>query len=113
MVLAAVSCRLWVARSIVFARSDDVENMPIQLQVAHCDGKGYADIAPWTLSFNTADGATLGPVLDVSRPNELLVTGSAPSPKAGKLDIYRVLAPKRHGKAGCLPPPPKGTSSGL
>ena len=93
----------WIdgGKAIVFARSDDVENKPIQLQVAHCDGKAYADIAPWTLSFNTADGATLGPVQDVSRPNELLLTGSAPSPKAGKLDIYRALAPASHGKPGC------------
>ena len=93
----------WIdgGKALVFARSDDVENKPIQLQVAHCDGKAYADIAPWALSFNTAEGATLGPVLDVSRPNELLVTGSAPSPKAGGLDIYRVLAPASHGKPGC------------
>ena len=89
--------------ALVFARSDDVESKPIRLQVAHCDGKVYADIEPWTLSFNTADGSTLGPVLDVSRPNELLVTGSAPSPKAGKLDIYRALAPTSHGKQGCFP----------
>ena len=95
----------WIdgGKALVFARSDDVENKPIRLQVAHCDGKAYADIAPWSLSFNSADGFTLGPVLDVSRPKELLVTGSAPSPKAGKLDIYRVLAPTSHGKPGCLP----------
>ena len=90
-------------KSIVFARSEDVESKPIQLQVAHCDGKAYADIVPWKLSFNTADGATLGPVVDVSRPNELMVSGSAQSPKAGKLDIYRALAPTSHGKPGCLP----------
>lgn len=89
-------------KAIVFARSEDVESKPIQLQVADCDGKAYADVAPWKLSFNTAEGATLGPVVDVSRPNELLVTGSAPSPRAGKLDIYRALAPASHGKAGCL-----------
>ena len=95
----------WIdgGKALVFARSDDVENKPIRLQVAHCDGKAYADIAPWKLSFNSADGFTLGPVLDVSRPKELLVTGSAPSPKAGKLDIYRALAPASHGKSGCLP----------
>ena len=93
----------WIdgGKALVFARSDDVESKPIRLQVAHCDGKAYADIAPWKLSFNSADGFTLGPVLDVSRPKELLVTGSAPSPKAGKLDIYRVLAPTSHGKPGC------------
>ena len=95
----------WIdgGKALMFARSEDVESKPIRLQVAHCDGKGYADIAPWKLSFNTAEGTTLGPVVDVSRPNELLVTGSAPSPRAGKLDIYRALAPASHGKPGCLP----------
>lgn len=89
--------------AIVFARSDDVQDKPIRLHVAHCDGRAYTGIAPWALSFNTAEGTTLGPVVDVSRPGEILVTGSARSPKAGKLDIYRTLAPASRGKAGCLP----------
>lgn len=88
--------------AIVFARSNDAQNQPIRLQIAHCDGKNYTDIAPWTLSFNTAEGMTLGPVVDISKPSEILVTGSARSPKAGKLDIYRTVVPASRGKAGCL-----------
>jgi hypothetical protein len=89
--------------AIVFARSNDAQQQPIRLHVAHCDSKAYTDVAPWTLSFNTAEGTTLGPVVDISKPGEILVTGSARSPKAGKLDIYRTVAPASRGKAGCLP----------
>jgi len=89
--------------ALVFARAQNVETQPIRMYVAQCDGKAYSNIAPWSLSFNTAEGATLGPVVDVSKPSEILVSGSARSPKAGKLDIYRTLAPASRGKTGCLP----------
>jgi Tol biopolymer transport system component len=89
-------------RAIVFARSDDVGNAPIRLMLAQCDGKAYADAQPLSLSFNTADGNTLGPVVDLSKPAELLVSGSAKAPKAGKLDIYRMRAPAATGQSGCL-----------
>ncbi len=88
-------------KAIVFARSADVENAPIRLLLAHCDGKTYVDAAPWNLSFNTADGSTLGPVVDVGKPTEVLVSGSAKAPKAGRMDIYRVRAPKLAGSQGC------------
>ena len=88
--------------AVVFARSDDVEEDPIQLQLAQCDGRSYADAAPLKLSFNTADGTTLGPVVDWNKPGELLVSGSAKSPRAGKLDIYRMKAPPASGRAGCV-----------
>lgn len=88
-------------RAMVFARSTDVDNDPIRLLVAQCDGRAYVDAQPWTLSFNTADGFTLGPVVDGSRPSELLVSGSANAPKAGKMDIYRVRAPGVTGANGC------------
>jgi WD40-like Beta Propeller Repeat len=90
-------------KALVFAHSTDVENAPIQLMLAQCDGKAYADAQPLALSFNTADGATLGPVVDLSKPGELLVSGKARAPTAGKLDIYRMRAPKVTGKDGCLP----------
>jgi Tol biopolymer transport system component len=90
-------------RAIVFARSDDVENAPIRLWLAQCDGRAYADAQPLALSFNTGDGATLGPVVDLSKPTELLVSGVAKAPKAGKLDVYRMRAPAVTGKAGCVP----------
>lgn len=88
-------------RAILFARSTDVDAQPIQLLLAQCDGQRYGAAAAWTLSFNTADAATLGPVVDWSRPREVLVTGAARSPRAGKLDIYRALAPQVTGTAGC------------
>jgi Tol biopolymer transport system component len=90
-------------KAIVFARSTDVENAPIRLMLAQCDGHAYVDAQPLALSFNSADGATLGPVVDLSKPGELLVSGSAKSPKAGKMDIYRMRAPAVTGKEGCLP----------
>ena len=88
-------------KAIVYAQSKDVENEPIRLMVARCDGKAYVDAAPWALPFNTADGFTLGPVVDASKPSEVLVSGMAKSPKAGRMDIYRVRAPKIAGKSGC------------
>ncbi|MGQ4660522.1 TolB family protein [Lysobacter sp. F6437] len=89
-------------KAIVFARSTDVENDPIQLQLAQCDGRRYTDAAPLELSFNTADGTTLGPALDWNKPGELLVSGRAKSPRAGKMDIYRMKAPTVTGHAGCV-----------
>ena len=88
--------------AIVFARSEDAQSKPIQLQLAQCDGQAYAGAAPLKLSFNTADAWTLGPALDWNKPGELLVTGSARSPKAGKLDLYRMKAPTVSGKPGCV-----------
>lgn len=89
-------------KSLVFARSTDAATQPIQLLLAHCDGSRYAGIAPLKLSFNTADGTTLGPALDWNKPAELVVTGSAKAPRAGKMDIYRMKAPNAEGKAGCF-----------
>lgn len=89
-------------KSLVFARSTDAAAQPIQLLLAHCDGSRYAQVAPMKLSFNTADGSTLGPALDWNKPAELVVTGSAKAPRAGKMDIYRMKAPSTEGKAGCF-----------
>ncbi|MEO6226336.1 MAG: TolB-like protein [Thermomonas sp.] len=88
-------------KAIVFARSTDVESQPIQLFVAQCDGSAYVDAQPLTVSFNSADGATLAPVVDVSKPAEMLVSGRAQSLRAGKLDIYRIRAPRVSGMADC------------
>jgi len=88
-------------KAIVFARSRDVEADPIRLFVAQCEGAAYGEATPWNVSFNTADGYTLGPVVDAGKPRELLVSGSAKAPKAGKMDIYRARAPAVTGKAGC------------
>ena len=86
----------------MFARSGAAPTQTMQLHVAQCDGRSYADAAPLPLSFNTADARTLGPAVDWNKPGELLVTGSARSPRAGQLDLYRMKAPAVRGKPGCL-----------
>jgi hypothetical protein len=89
-------------KALVFARSQDVAAKPTQLLLAQCDGNRYANAAPLTLSFNTDDGTTLGPALDWNKPAELLVSGSAKAPRAGKMDVYRMKAPVADGKSGCF-----------
>jgi hypothetical protein len=93
----------WLADgdALVFARSADAASKPIRLYVATCHAKRYGDIAPLAVAFNTEEGWTLGPVVDWNRPTEMLVSGAAPSPKAGKLDIYRVLTPTLKGDGSC------------
>jgi Tol biopolymer transport system component len=88
-------------RTLVYARSQDPATKPVRLYVAHCDGTRYADSAPLALSFNTEEGTTLGPVVDWNKPGELIVSGTAKAPRAGKMDLYRMKAPAAQGKAGC------------
>ncbi|WP_430544419.1 TolB family protein [Stenotrophomonas rhizophila] len=57
-----------------------------------------AAAVPLALSFNTADGQTGAPVVDASKPSEMVVAGQAKSPKAGGLDLYRLRTP---AVAGC------------
>ena len=89
-------------RTLVYARSQDPASKPVRLFVAHCDGARYDDAGPLALSFNTDDATTLGPTIDWNKPGELLVSGAAKSPRAGKLDIYRMKAPAVAGKDGCV-----------
>lgn len=89
-------------RTLVYARSQDPASKPVRLFVAHCDGARYDEAGPLTLSFNTDDVTTLGPTIDWNKPGELLVSGAAKSPRAGKLDIYRMKAPAVAGKDGCV-----------
>jgi len=89
-------------KAVVFARSEDAGAGPARLLLARCDRQRYADAAPLVLSFNTADGTTLGPALDWNKPGELLVSGRARSPRAGQLDIYRMKAPAVTGRDGCV-----------
>lgn len=88
--------------AVVFTRSKNVNDQPVRLFIAQCDGQRYDDVQPLKLSFNSEDGITFGPALDWNKPGELLVTGSAKSPRAGKYDIYRMKAPAATGKAGCF-----------
>jgi len=88
-------------KAIVFTRSANADDKPMQLFLAQCDGQRYADAAVLPLSFNSAEAWTLGPGIDWNKPGELLVTGKARAPSAGKLDIYRMKAPTVTGKPGC------------
>lgn len=67
-----------------------------QVWVVGCDYRKPA--APLGLSFNTADGQTGAPVVDASKPSEMVVAGQARSPKAGGVDLYRLRTPS---VAGC------------
>lgn len=89
-------------KAIVFTRSEDAQARPTQVLVAPCDGRRYGPATPLALSFNTPDGATRGPARDWNKPAELLLTGTAKAPRAGKLDIYRTKVPTVTGSPGCL-----------
>lgn len=89
-------------RAIVFARSDDPATKPVRLWIAQCRQGRYVDPQPLPLSFNDEQGTTLGPVVDASKPGELLVSGSAKAPRAGKLDLYRMKAPAASGDDSCM-----------
>jgi Periplasmic component of the Tol biopolymer transport system len=89
-------------RALVVARATGGgQQAGSQLWLAQCADGGYAGAQPLALSFNTAEGRTTGPVVDASRPSELLVAGSARAPKAGGLDLYRMRAPAASGSDNC------------
>jgi len=74
--------------SIVFSRSTDVDNDPIQLYFAARGATGYDAGTPLPTSVNVAGGYTLGPSTDGH--GTLYFTGARSEAAAGKLDIYRV-----------------------
>jgi len=74
-------------RSVVFARSTDLENQPIALYFAALGPGGYTAPILLPASVNVANGATLGPS---SSGDVLYFSGKRPEASAGKLDIYRV-----------------------
>jgi len=75
--------------SIVFSRSSDVENDPIELFIARRGASGY-DAGTALASVNVAGGATLGPSISVSEPGVLYFSSKRTDASAGKLDIYRI-----------------------
>ncbi|MER2176678.1 MAG: TolB-like protein, partial [Stenotrophomonas maltophilia] len=64
-----------------------------------CDHRQAAE--PLTLSFNTADGQTGAPVVDASKPSEMVLAGVARAPRAGGLDLYRIKTPSAPQGQGC------------
>lgn len=89
-------------RALVYAQSIDGNEAPIQLFLAECDGKAYVTRGPLPLSFNTNTDFTLSPVLDWSKPKEMLVSGAAPELRMGGRDLYRLAVPNTQGKDGCI-----------
>jgi Tol biopolymer transport system component len=93
----------WIedGKAIVFAHARNLESDPVRLLLAQCDGTTYSQPQPWALPFNGPQDNTFGPMVDLSRPGEMLVNGVAHAPKAGRQDIYRVPTPAVTGKNGC------------
>lgn len=76
--------------SLVFARSTDVENDPIQLFVATRGATGYDAGTPLSDAVNVAGGYALGPTIDWQDRDILYFSAIRPEAKRGKLDLYRV-----------------------
>jgi Tol biopolymer transport system component len=76
--------------SIVFARSADVENDPIQLFVAVRGASGYDAGTRLSDAVNVVGGYTLGPTIDWRDRQILYFSGARAEAKRGKLDVYRV-----------------------
>lgn len=89
-------------RALVYSQSIDGNQAPIQLFLAECDGKAYVTRGPFPLAFNTDVDFTLSPVLDWSKPKEMLVAGSTPELRVGGRDLYRIAVPNTQGKDGCI-----------
>ena len=89
-------------RDRIYAQSIDGNEAPIQLFLAECDGKTYVTRGPLPLSFNTNTDYTLSPVVDWSKPKEMLVSGAAPELRMGGRDLYRLAVPRTQGKDGCI-----------
>jgi Tol biopolymer transport system component len=77
-------------RSIVFSRSPDVENEPIELYFSARGPAGYDAGTRLPDSVNVAGKATLGPSIDPRDRDVLYFSGRRPEASAGKLDLYRV-----------------------
>lgn len=74
--------------TIVFARSADVENDPIELFVSHRAADGTYDAGTRLANTVNVDGGyTLGPSID---RDVLYFSSKRAAPSAGKLDIYRI-----------------------
>jgi Tol biopolymer transport system component len=82
--------------ALAFTRASDGHS---QVLLASCDHRQAA--VPLMLSFNTADGQTGAPVVDASKPSEMVLAGMARAPRAGGLDLYRIKAPSAPRGTGC------------
>lgn len=86
--------------SIVFSRSTDAENDPIELYFAARGPAGYDAGTRLPASVNVAGGYTLGPSIDGKDHAVLYFSSKRPEASAGKLDVYRVHYVLGRGAAG-------------
>jgi TolB protein len=78
-------------RDLIFARSEDVDNDPVELWIASRDGDGtYRHVVRLDQRINVAGGFALGPVDDLSRPGTLLFSSNRAESQRGKSDIYSI-----------------------
>jgi len=92
----------WIGNQggILFSRTGEAGGQVWQSACAWRDG----DMQPLALSFNRAEGMTGQPVVDASKPTELLlVSDAARAPRAGSTDVYRMALPRQDTVAGCVP----------
>lgn len=75
--------------SLVFTRSPDVYNDPVELYFAALGEAGYDAGVILPTSINAGD-ATFGPAIDWADRSVLYFTGHRPEASVGKLDLYRV-----------------------
>ena len=77
-------------RGLVFTRSADIKNDPVELFFAALGPEGYdaGTILPTTV--NVSGGYTYGPAIDWADGATLYFTSQRPEAKVGKNDLYRV-----------------------
>jgi Tol biopolymer transport system component len=76
--------------SLVFTRSADIKNDPVELFFAVQGSGGYDAGTRLPPSVNVSGGYTYGPAIDWQDAAILYFTGQRPEAKVGKNDLYRV-----------------------
>jgi len=85
-------------RGLLLTRADAQGS---QVWTARCVQGRYEVEGAWRSPLNIAGGSTRRALPDPSKPSEMLVSGSAPAPRAGLQDLYRTLTPRVQGETGC------------
>ena len=77
-------------RSLVFTRSADIKNDPVELFFAALGAEGYDAGTLLPTTVNVSGGDTYGPAIDWADGAILYFTSQRPEAKVGKNDLYRV-----------------------
>lgn len=77
-------------RSLIFARSKNVDEQPISLYFAQPRADRYPSGTPLPDGVNVENGATLGPAQSWHDADVLLFTGKREEASAGSLDLYEI-----------------------